>query len=40
MYVLALGFLLFAMVRRGQRHDERDIVTAEQERGLSLTLMA
>jgi cytochrome c oxidase subunit 2 len=39
MYVLVLGFLVLALLRRGRRRDERDVVRAEQERGLSLALM-
>jgi cytochrome c oxidase subunit 2 len=38
MYLLVLGFLVFALLRRGQRRDETDVVPADKERGLSFTL--
>src|SRR5690606_9401737 len=39
MYALVLGFLVFALARRGRRRDEREVVGAEDERGLSHALM-
>jgi len=40
MYVLVLGFLGLAILRRGRRRDEREVVHAQDERGLSMTLVA
>ena len=40
MFLLVLGFLLLALFRRGQRRDSKDPTQANEERGLSLTLMS
>ena len=40
MFLLVMGFLLLALFRRGARRDVHDPTQANEERGLSLTLMA
>jgi cytochrome c oxidase subunit II len=39
MFLLVIGFLLLALFRRGGRRDIKDSTQANEERGLSLTLM-